>query len=185
MFEEWTHSLRLCTPPWVCIAHSCTAALQDERLTSTAGWWAEAAVARSSFIRVEPHCERRHCCTTGREASEQRWTVGRGGDNVLLRSSTAGWMREWTWVVERGGDDVLLHSSGSAIAHGAVRMASTAKSASTRALRHCSPKSGDTTRCVNVVDNHGFPPVRMDNQQRFVDKTMIWQCETFKNVKLG
>ena len=35
------------------------------------------------------------------------------------------------------------------------------------------PKSGDTTRCVNVVDNHGFPPVRMDNQQRFVDKTMI------------
>jgi hypothetical protein len=35
------------------------------------------------------------------------------------------------------------------------------------------PKSGDTTRCVNVVGNHGFPPVRMDNQQRFVDKTMI------------
>jgi hypothetical protein len=35
------------------------------------------------------------------------------------------------------------------------------------------PKSGDTTRCVNVVNNHGFPPVRMDNQQRFVDKTMI------------
>ena len=34
-------------------------------------------------------------------------------------------------------------------------------------------KSGDTTRCVNVEDNHGFPPVRMDNQQRFVDKTMI------------
>ncbi len=47
------------------------------------------------------------------------------------------------------------------------------------------PKSGDITRCVNVVDNLGFPPVRMDNQQRFVDKTMIWQCETFKNVKLG
>ena len=35
------------------------------------------------------------------------------------------------------------------------------------------PKSGDITRCVNVVDNLGFPPVRMDNQQRFVDKTMI------------
>ena len=48
-----------------------------------------------------------------------------------------------------------------------------------------SPKSGDTTRCVNVVDNHGFPPVRLDNQQRFVDKTMIWQCETFKNVKFA
>ena len=35
------------------------------------------------------------------------------------------------------------------------------------------PKSGDITRCVDVVDNLGFPPVRMDNQQRFVDKTMI------------
>ena len=36
-----------------------------------------------------------------------------------------------------------------------------------------SPKSGDTTRCVNVMDNLGCPQVRMDNQQRFVDKTMI------------
>jgi hypothetical protein len=35
------------------------------------------------------------------------------------------------------------------------------------------PKSGDITRCVNVVDNLGFPPVRLDNQQRFVDMTMI------------
>jgi hypothetical protein len=42
-----------------------------------------------------------------------------------------------------------------------------------RKCMYVSPKSGDTTRCVNVVDNHGFSPVRMDNQQRFVDKTMI------------
>ena len=35
------------------------------------------------------------------------------------------------------------------------------------------PKSGDITRCVDVVDNLGFPPVSMDNQQRFIDKTMI------------
>ena len=51
-------------------------------------------MARSSFIRVEPHCERRHCCTTGREASEHRWTVGRGGDNVLLHSGTAALLDE-------------------------------------------------------------------------------------------
>jgi hypothetical protein len=51
--------------------------------------------------------------------------------------------------------------------------------------RFLPPKSGDITRCVNVVDNLGFSPVRMDNQQRFVDKTMIWQCETFNNVKLA
>ena len=35
------------------------------------------------------------------------------------------------------------------------------------------PKSGDITRCVNVVDYLGFPPVCVDNQQHFVDKTMI------------
>ena len=40
-------------------------------------------------------------------------------------------------------------------------------------FRMLSPKSGDITRCVNVVDNLGFPPVRLDNQQRFVDMTMI------------
>ncbi len=52
--------------------------------------------------------------------------------------------------------------------------------------RRCPPpKSGDITRCVNVVDNLGVSPVRMDNQQRFVDKTMIWHCKTFNNVKLA
>jgi hypothetical protein len=28
-------------------------------------------------------------------------------------------------------------------------------------------------RCVNVVDNLGFPQICMDNQHLFVDKTML------------
>ena len=35
------------------------------------------------------------------------------------------------------------------------------------------PKSGDVTRCVNVVNNLGFPQVCMDNQHEFVDNTML------------
>ena len=44
---------------------SSTRALLNERLTSTAGWWVEAEAERSSFIRVGPHCARRHSCTAG------------------------------------------------------------------------------------------------------------------------
>ena len=37
-----------------------------------------------------------------------------------------------------------------------------------------SPKSGDVTRCVTVVeDTLGFPQVCMDNEHQFVDKTML------------
>ena len=39
--------------------------------------------------------------------------------------------------------------------------------------RFTSPKSGNVTRCVNVVDNLGFPQVCMDNQHEFVDNTML------------
>ena len=36
-----------------------------------------------------------------------------------------------------------------------------------------SPKSGDITRCVNVVDSLEFPQeVCMDNQKHLVDKTI-------------
>ena len=34
------------------------------------------------------------------------------------------------------------------------------------------PKSGDTTRCVNVVDNLGFPQLCMDKLNVFTNKTM-------------
>ena len=35
------------------------------------------------------------------------------------------------------------------------------------------PKSGDVTHFVNVVDHLGFPQVCVDNQQHFVEKTML------------
>ena len=35
-----------------------------------------------------------------------------------------------------------------------------------------SPKSGDVTRCVNVLDNLGFPQVSMDKLNVFTDKIM-------------
>ena len=35
-----------------------------------------------------------------------------------------------------------------------------------------SPKSGDITRCVNVVDNLGFPQLCMDKLNVFTDKAM-------------
>jgi hypothetical protein len=58
------------------------ATLLDERLMSTAGWWAEAAATRSSFIQVEsPLCTaRQHLCTAaGREKGEHFWAVHSSG----------------------------------------------------------------------------------------------------------
>ena len=85
-----------------------------------------------------PHCERRHCCTTGREASEDRWTVGRGGDNVLLHSSTAVLLDE---RMNLGGGKRRRRCPPSfkwgpklRTLDEKVRMASTAMSSSTRAL---------------------------------------------------
>ena len=36
----------------------------------------------------------RHSCTGGREAGENYWTVGRGGGDILLHSSTAALLDE-------------------------------------------------------------------------------------------
>ena len=53
------------------------------------------------------------------------------------------------------------------------------------------PKSGDTTRCVNVVDNLGFPQVCVDNLNVFTTPLLIRQwsknsfCYVLLNIELA
>ena len=53
------------------------------------------------------------------------------------------------------------------------------------------PKSGDTTRCVNVVDNLGFPQVCVDKLNVFTTPILIRQwsknsfCYVLLNIELA